>query len=299
MHLVADVDGPVRNAIVRLVRPGEDPQDPGCFLGSMALGGGKYVVRVGGHDSAGRRWTSMHEGALGGDVGDPHPRVLFHSTDGRHFGWAASARWLVRLGERSRLAVRDWDDAATWIDVKMPEASALGGARPFVTGATVFFTVMHDKQVGLRLWDAAHGSRRLLEETGATVRAAGDLGTDAIDLVWTQVNGTPPVRDLMTAAFTTDPGALHPRRVRDDPGVGMHGDPWVVGCGLAAHASAGGGIVVVRLSDGRARSLPPHTAAFTLGAPIGLTCAEVFAPALLEGRTSIVAISIDELSHAN
>jgi len=64
---------------------------------------------------------------------------------------------------------------------------------------------------------------------------------------------------------------------------------------MAAHMSAGGGIVVVRLSDGHAWSVPGHSADFTLGAPIGLTCNEVFAAGLLRGRTSITAVRIQSL----
>jgi len=300
MHLVAEVDGPVRNAVARVVRAGEDPGNPGCYLGTSAIGGGKYVFRVVGHDTSGKRSASKHEGVLGGDVGDLPPRVLAHRTDGRHFGWVVGARWLVRLDSGLRLAARAWgegDDA--WMNVDGPELGTLMPGRPVVSGAAIFFPVMSGARVGLVVWDAEHGSRPLLGWIGDGTRAAGDLGTDGKDLVWSygELKGTgkPPSRSLMTAAFTTDAASLQPRRVRSDPGTGIEGNAWVVGCGMAAHTSGGGGITVVRLADGRSWSVPGRSSNFALEAPIGLTCDEVFAPGLLNGRTSIAAVRIQSL----
>jgi hypothetical protein len=107
--------------------------------------------------------------------------------------------------------------AVLWNDIDLPERDTLNPSRLLVSGSSVFFHVRSGDRAGLMVWDAVRGSRPLVGWIGDGTRAAGDLGTDGHDLVWPSGEGiTPeqrahPSRRLMTALFTTDVTALHPR----------------------------------------------------------------------------------------
>src|SRR5690606_30746901 len=93
---------------------------------------------------------------------------------------------------------------------------------------------------------------------------AHNIGTDGVDLVWSEGEGKEPhesqsafpIRRIMTAPFTSDPASLMPRRLRSQPGQVAQVRPWVVGCGYAAMDNGGAQKLVVRLSDGWMWNVP-------------------------------------------
>src|SRR5690606_27339005 len=119
-----------------------------------------------------------------------------------------------------------------------------------------------------------------------SVRGAGSVGTDGVDLVWMEGSGRVlgehhyPTRDIVTAPFTTDPAALQPRRLRSQiaPQFGDWSQAYEVACGRAARkgASSGRGVQIVRLSDGRGWELPETPFVWRPSTIVGMTCDEIF-----------------------
>lgn len=108
---------------------------------------------------------------------------------------------------------------------------------------------------------------------------AANLGTDGIDMVWSEGEGKEPgqtaaefpIRRIMTAPFTADPDQLEPRRLREQPGQIGEIWSWVVGCGYGAFDNQGQKLVV-RLRDGWMWIVPTYPG---FSRPVGITCEHV------------------------
>ena len=128
---------------------------------------------------------------------------------------------------------------------------------------------------------------------------AANLGTDGIDMVWSEGEGKEPgqtsaefpIRRIMTAPFTSDPDQLDARRLREQPGKVSQVWPWVVGCGFGAFDNQGQKLVV-RLSDGWMWTVPTFPG---FSRPIGVTCEHVILRATLPTHSTLVRIRLDSL----
>lgn len=304
LDLVAEVDGPVRAAILQLPPPGQPAgaPDPGCHLEPEALRDGRWLLAVRGHDAAGHASGSSREGVLGGPVDDLRPTVLARQDDDLRYDWALGGPWLLRVDSRRRVALLPWsagDERPVTSAAADPEG--LAPVHPIVRGDAVFWTGAAGPRAGINVWDPERGARPFLRWIGDPTRGAGNLGTDGVDLVWTQgeagdpAGGPLPVRSLMTAPYTADPAALRPRRLRAAPHPSMAAAPIKVACGHAAQETGDGDVMVVRLSDGVAWRLPSAPPAMSFRVPIGLTCDEVFVVGRLGGRYNVARVRLDSL----
>jgi hypothetical protein len=155
-------------------------------------------------------------------------------------------------------------------------------SQPSAHGDALFFTTSTSKIRGINIWTPEGGFKPFRRWVDDSTRGAANLGTDGVDLAWSEGEGKEPnddfypVRSIMTAPFTTDPATLRPRRLRSHPAEVLAIHTMKVGCGYAAHLDGQGGILVVRLSDGWSWTVP-NTETQELTNPIGVTCDEVFA----------------------
>jgi hypothetical protein len=296
VDIVALADGPVLNAIMR-------PTTTGCNVGFGRVREGKYVWFAMGHDPALDMFQSLHEGALGGSVGQTHPTLLAHFQDDENYGWYPTASSLFRATA--------WADdivAFPWsMEYSLPVASVatdpegLQITNLVPTGSAIFWEAGSLYHQGVNVWDPVNGARALRRWIGDWTRGACDLGTDGVDLVWFEGSGKDPtaqeypVMDIMTAPFTTDPAALMPRRVRSQPPHLICAYPYVVGCGYAAGGSTFNHTMVTRLSDGVSWTLPNVENDLELNLPIGITCDEVFIRGTIAGQWNIARVRLDSL----
>ena len=131
-------------------------------------------------------------------------------------------------------------------------------------------------------------------------RGASDLGTDGIDLVWSEGEGKLPsemdypTKHIMTAPFTTDPSALQPKRLRSQPRkVGAR--QFKVGCGYAMNDGvAPTGILITRISDGWSWAIQGDSN-LKPSLPIGLTCEHAYVVGLNAGVVAIFRIALNSL----
>jgi hypothetical protein len=299
LHLVANADGPVRTAIMKLWSDEISTTLPGCALGARTVNEGKHLWDALGHQSGAE--LSNHQGVIGGPIDDLHPKVIAHIADDfpYHYSWAASANWVIKGG--FDVHAYPWDmTQEIFVTSQATDPENLDFSQPQMKGDALFWTTSNNIISGVNSWNPVDGMRPFIRFIGDPTRAAGNLGTDGIDLVWSYGEGkgpndtTYPVRSVMTAPFTTDPAALVPRRLRSQPSPGIAEREWQVGCGFAAHAQLTD-MLVVRLVDGISWLFPLQMPDVRLYHAIGLTCTELFALADVQGRTNIVRIRLDSL----
>ncbi len=303
LDIVAEVDGPVRNAVMRITTPDETPSRAGCVAQLEDLNEGRWVLRVRGHGPLGDFLASPHTGGIGGRVGVLEPTVLAHDTDSRTYSFAISDNWVMRVGvPGSIVKVFPWSlSPAIHIVSPADDPENFKAGQFEVSGDAVFWSTATTFAHGINVWTPTDGTKPFVRYVGDYTRGAADLATDGTDLVWSQGEGKKsnqfvyPTRSIMTAPFTSDPRKLQPRRLRSAPYTNIGSFKWVVGCGYAAHTGARNGMMVVRLSDGTAWFIGEITSDFALSAPLGLTCEEVFFLGRFAGRTSIARVRLDSL----
>lgn len=309
-HLVADVDGPVKQAFLQL-----NPANQGCELQDDSLLQGKYALSV-----LGDSWDGPIadlEGVLAGDVGVAPPAIVAKqkADPNLHTSWHASGEWLI--AEQAVVKARTWV-SDVWHSVydaaQDPEAMPSHNIRPW--GPAIFFEVGVGGYRGVMSWTLADGLRPLVRYYGDYTQGAGNFNTDGVDMVWTHGEGKPPNQSLleypklsvMTAPFSTDPDEvkLKAKRLRSDLWH-LVPYPYGIGCGYAARqvhtASTTGGagsndLLVVRLSDGVSWivSAPPIEMKMGFSFVLGVTCDEVFATAVFPDEpNTIVRIRLDSL----
>jgi hypothetical protein len=305
MEVVAELDGEVKNALLRVVAAGETAGSQGCTAQLPALNEGRWAMRVTGHDASGDSDTSTHTGGIGGVVGEVEPRVIGHYEAPHEEVWGyqfwVSATSILRVSSPG-LRV----DAFPWSlspETRVPtheDPEGIGPSQFVLVGDTLFYATVTLEQHGINVWDAAGGARSLVRFVGDYTQGAADLGTDGVDLVWSQGHGKSgfssdpyPVRDVMTAPFATDAVTLAPRRLRSAPFSYIGNHPWHVSCGFAVH-EYNNGTLVVRLADGVSWYLPPD-ADFHTAEPVGVTCEDVLILGRFGGRDSIARVRLDSL----
>ena len=276
MALVAEVDGPVRQA---LFTGYELPTATGFWLLQAGVAPGKSLWKIIDWDSSPNRRS-----AIGGDDALLAPGVLFSLDAGRGAAWAGP-RWAVEVLPGAYRVI-DWDTgdevATAW---QGSDASI-----PRFVGDVLYFSYTAPTDSALWIWTQAGGAVRLHGYGDDPTRAVGGLATDGVDMVWLEGEGTtaaPGVfasRSIYTAPFTTEPAVLQPRRMRAWPGQQLDTIyPPAVGCGHAAFVDTSvspPNLVLVRLVDGAGWTIrSPAGNAQSWNLPLAITCSEVFAQA--------------------
>ena len=304
LEIVAEVDGPVHTAVMRLVAAADTATKLGCFTQLGDLRDGRYVFTLHGHSANGDQSESPHHGAMGGDIGAGPPRLLGHYTNDRHYSFWVSDSHVMRLAAYEwELTLAPWDTLApdTVITKPSTDPDGLTPNMPQLANGAVFWTTSTLYIHGTNVWTAAAGAVPFVRFPGDYTRGAADIGTDGTDLVWSQGSGKGfndqvyPTRDIMAAPFTTDPALLQPRRLRSAPYGNFGGYEWHVGCGYAARDNEGR-LIVVRLSDGWSWFVD-RTDAFTFDPAlvIGVTCDELFVVGTFNNKNSVARIDLDSL----
>lgn len=304
LDFVADVDGPVVNAVMRVVSSTDTPTKVGCAAGPDDLNQGHYVLGIRGHDAFGDSNDSPHRGAMGGVIGDPVPRLLAHYDHDIVYSFWVDASWLMRIGAyESILTVAPWESLSPDTVITSPplDPESLKASQPLITHGVVFWATATLYQHGINVWDPVNGARPLVRYEGDFTRGAGDLGTDGVDLVWAQGEGKEPqeykypIRHMMTAPFTSDPAALAPRRLRSTPYSNIGSQQWEVGCGYASHTAGSYRVAIVRLSDGVSWLVSQQAPDFLPSTPLGIDCTHAYMFGLFDGRYTIARVALASL----
>ncbi|MFW5738827.1 MAG: hypothetical protein ACOC1F_00530 [Myxococcota bacterium] len=306
MTVIAQVDGKALNGFFQ-----RHSLHDGCHTKIKSLNEDVFTFSV-----IGAKWNVNEQvpyGGIGGKVGE-RPRVLRRLDDPGAASLFGSNRWLVEWFN-STMRVMDWDAAAPETIYPTPDTeSNLPAVQVMHLGDDLFFEVNAGGQTGVFSWDATHGTRPLLRWHDDPDRGAGGLGTDGVSLVWGEGRThLPPTGgyafeqvDIMTAPYTTDPAelAVTARRLRSsqNSNVGLRGEEFRVGCGLAARATAAPcQLSVVRIDDGAAWFVPcaEPQQAWAWARVLGVTCEEVFV-AVSErpngnGTPNIARVRLDSL----
>ncbi len=302
LEIVGEIDGPLRNALMRVASPTDTSSKIGCSTQLSDLDEGKWVVRTQGHDPLGDSLESPHNGAVGGTVGVLEPTVLAHYIDSITYSFQVSESLVLRIGQPySIVTVFPWSLGPD-VHVTSPpdDPESFSASQIEISGATVFYSTVTGYAHGINVWTEAAGAQPFVRFIGDYTRGAADIGTDGTDLVWGQGEGKAtaeyhyPTRHIMTAPFTSDPAALSPRRLRSAAYTNIGNYAWQVGCGRAAHQSPPNGIMVVRVSDGVSWFIGSEQS-FRLLKPLGLTCDELFVLGTFDGKNSIARIRLDSL----
>jgi hypothetical protein len=305
MFVTAEVDGPVRNALMSVNGPW-DQSGGGCWTTDEGLNGGKHLYQMYGNDVNGYP-MSTDLGSIGGPIGELQPKVMVHfqKTSPYADGYTCSSNWFARVTWPIVLYAHPWSNPSKPLLVssagKDPES--LTFSQLVMHEDALFWTTADSYRSGINSWNPVDGARPFIRYVGDATRGAGNLGTDGVDLAWSYGEGkqpgdkvsTYPKRDIMTAPFTSDPAALKPRRLRSDPMAGMAAAPFQVGCGYAAHGRLTAPVVVVRIADGQSWSIPILGSDFHLQETIGVTCDHVYALAEIGGRWNVARIRLDSL----
>jgi hypothetical protein len=300
MFLVADADGPVHTAMMRPHPGAIDHHKTGCALAGQDMNEGRYLVLAQGADASAST-PSEDCVAFGGAIEDARPTLLHHYEGSGLPGWRAGAKWLAWLDPTFTFRAHPWDMSAEhFITSPATDPDGYKVTQPIVSGDAVFWMAGGTLYGGgLMVWDAVNGTRSFVRWPGDLTRMAANLGTDGIDMVWSEGEGKEPgqtfaefpIRRIMTAPFTGDPDKLDARRLRGQPGQVGEVWPWVVGCGFGAFDNQGQKLVV-RLSDGWMWVVPTFPG---LSRPVGVTCEHVILRATLATHSTLVRIRLDSL----
>lgn len=307
LRLIAEADG-----VVRVAHLQTDATSFKCQFFDESIGEGRYVVRpmtrTGVKTSDGG--AGDEHGLVGAPIGVNSPQVLIRQQQGAtSSNWRISSDWIIELNW--------WMQAWTWDGKPGDKFYQMGndpdGLQPHVPvlrGSDVFFSVGNLNLCGVMSWNPKDGLRPLLRKYGDQTWAAGNLGTDGKDMVWTQKQGSGACTtdtgdaEIWTAPHTTDPDVLKAsaHRLRSDL-MGMTAESFAVGFGYAAHLVQYGdpasvSVEVVSLSDGYRWVIVGKTESPSLhwGAPLGFTEQELFIPiATQDICASIARIRLDSL----
>lgn len=303
LDVIAELDGAVRFSIIQV---GDNLFSPelGCSLQPDGLNEGKFLYGTRGLDPDDPSTMDTDSGAIGGSLGELRPTLLaHHQTGGDNYDWRISGNWVMRGSAPSlELHVFPWSmDSDIFVTSAATDPEQLTPAEPVMSGDALFWESASLKRHGINVWDPEGGTRPFIRFLGDFTRGASNLGTDGVELVWSYGEGKAPddwaypVRSIMTAPFTTDPGVLQARRLRSDPNDQFGGSEWQVGCGYAAHEAGVNNVIVVRLSDGVSWLVPTVYPDQVLGTAIGVTCEDVIILGNLLGKTNIVRVRLDSL----
>jgi len=282
--LVVAVDGSVRFALRQPVPKGGG----GCSVMLEDFNEGILAARMRG-DGNGDAMESPFESLIVVDrLGDSPTLPLLEDDQALKTNWSSGRKWLVGYSVPGSL-VQAYDTATFGEPVFLtspaddPDGLSMSG-RATVVGDSVFMTLGSLNMDGIIAYDEVLGYHPFVRWFGDTSRGAANLGSDGIDMVWSEGEGKPPgdgiypVRRIMTAPFTTDPDKLEARRLRSDLSglFGLDRGKFKVGCGYAGHDGAvPQDKLIVRIEDGWSWELK-HTDDWKWGRVLGFTCEEVF-----------------------
>jgi hypothetical protein len=203
--------------------------------------------------------------------------------------------------------LKTWTSPSTLVTtVPTPDPGQIGD--PTFIGDTMFFALENTTYHRIKVFSPTDGIRDLVSYGNDPQRGASDIGTDGKDMVWTEASGRPSPSgpwttiDIMTAPFTTDPGAIVKRRLRSETRQ-FGGNEFVVGCGYAAHEASLStfepGMRIVRLADGRSWRFGKIVAEtgpnWQIGYPLAITCDEVFVLFQHGYQFNVARIRLDSL----
>lgn len=276
-HIVADADGPTRFALLAA--------SDRCQVDRHRVYGDRFVIALTERNALG--------GMIVGDVQSISPTAAARYTDQvAHDLYPASFAILSLSNGHSFRSYR-WADGAFEAELVAADGYQNGDPRPFEGGFTWKSSDGYDTKV--RIYTPESGARDLIK-SGQFAIGDADLGTDGKDLVWmraygrTNVGPTFKSLEIFAAPFTTDPGAVVPRRLRSEEGIAFGIREFTVGCGYAAR-STGLDIRIVKIATGESWKLPTIAG---WSEPLLITCDEIFMRAYF-GFGTVARVRLDSL----
>jgi hypothetical protein len=284
LRMVGDLDGPTRFALLET--------DPAHYVAQPEVIGGDVVVfRV--FDSAAKRELSSYGGgAMFANLDDLHPtfmrRYPVESTGGGVF--AADFGPVAMINGAVEQYDRNTGKLVRTITTGRDEG---GAAIPLASAKDyLFWDILNSREKRIRMFSPATGRADFVAFGADITRGAADMGTDGVDMVWTEASGGEipgeysfPVNNVMTAKFEPDAGKRITRRVGATGRIGFTGEGYRVGCGYAIHDTGDTPNQpttkrLFRLSDGHRWEIPLLVPAdrptdWQWGSLWGVTCDEV------------------------
>jgi hypothetical protein len=284
LRMVGELDGPTRFALL-------ETDFVHYVAQHEAIGGDVVTYRV--YDSEVKRELSSEGGgAIFAKLDDLHPTAMArfpaNSNNGSVFasdlGPLAMANGKVTQYDASTGAfVRDITTGPDEGGAAIPLASANG---------YLFWDILNSSDKRLRMFSPATGKGDFVTFAPDRTRGAADIGTDGVDMVWTEASGgvipgeySYPVNSVMTAKFEPDAAKRVVRRIGSTGRIGFTGEAYRVGCGYAIHdtgdmPNAPTTKRLFRLSDGHRWEIPvilPYLSPgdWQWGALWGVTCDEI------------------------
>lgn len=303
-EIVAPADGQVLTTLLEL-------NTDTCSTVTQGVGNGYYALRV--YDAEPNNWnpgagtSPFGGGAIGGAASDLRPRVYTHYHKGDIYSrnYYASSLGLLEFSSAS-FQLYDWLTGTPQVVIPTNQGGfALN--HPAMSSDAIFFDSSYStNMLKEQVWTQDAGVSDLVSYSPDTSQAAASLGTDGHDLVWLHGsgrdggNGPYPVDSIMTSTYTTTASGLNPRRLRSEgPCIGGIADQSIVGCGYALRSTCAflpsGGLLVVRLSDGRSWPLVSNNTPWAYVDPIAITCDELFAVVSENNVGNIVRVRLDSL----
>jgi hypothetical protein len=278
MMVVADADGPVHSAFLESV-----PATMGCMMAiPESFGGvheGKYAGNILGTDPQANYGSVFPEAMWGGDLDQLRPQVLLSWPASIGHAIAVSSKHFCAYQSDGAVSMAPWGGPLSTV---YPAANVVGGAQQTALEIWGDWATWEsgDGTYHSRLaWSPASGTYHYFWYGGDASQGATGLGTDLKDMVWTFASTAGAA--VMTAPYAQDPSTIQPKRLRSY--IGHVIEPWIVGCGRAAHMVTPGKVMIVRLSDGYSWLLsttsctgPGAANGYCFGKPYALTCDELF-----------------------
>jgi hypothetical protein len=294
---VASSDGPVRAAVMKGHPRGFPAGSTGCSFYGNDINEGHYVMKTVGKVLADYP-PSSDSGGIGGPYSGGIPALLGDYPES--VDWRCGKNWLARFDSSFVLTAHPWDmSKEIFVASAGTDPDGYKATQLSVSGDAIFWSATSLYGGGIMVWDPVKGTRPFVRWPGDHTRMATNIGTDGVDLVWSEGEGKQPneqqsafpVRRIMTAPFTSDPDLLQPRRLRSQPGQVAQVRPWIVGCGHAVVDNQGQHLVV-RLSDGWMWTAPAAESGF--GVPVGIDCEHVYFYAA-SAYSSVARLRLDSL----
>ena len=221
----------------------------------------------------------------------------------------------------SKIELRSWTDGSVR---KVLSDGAKGQLRHVVSsGDTVVFADTQGSGGSIYISGLSRPTEVFAAPSADYTTGVGDLGTDGVNWVWNEggngwLLGERADVKLVTAPFTVSPAAAQATKRTVWSGT-MNGrnvrtvdEPYIVGCGYAAHYAATGtpagevdkgGYLVTRLADAKAyflRATPAAGLTLSFGRVLAISCSEVFVLTALRydathTRTTVTRIDLSTL----
>ncbi|MCL2825526.1 MAG: hypothetical protein FWD57_16155 [Polyangiaceae bacterium] len=305
MGMVADADGPVRQAFWRDYSAKEADFASSISFWPTSVAHEKsswFMVEYA--DGQTRRLVSFV-----GDDASLCPRIMNDKLLSESLAgivWVGSLYYAEAAFGQGW--VRKWD--GTDLGVAVPDTWAY--STPQWIGRNLLFALEANPSYRVKIWTEQNGTQTLVGHSDDDSVGWANPGSDGKDLVWIQGEGRKPddeyfpTRWIMTSKFSTDPAEIKPKRLIPWPtrSIGAQTASPAVGCGYAAFqydigwpSSTEMGIIVVRLSDGQSWVLvsPSLVPRDSWTYPIAITCEEVFATYSAAHMYTIRRVRLDSL----